>query len=509
MGETRVNLKHLLEDIRDSYPYPHEEAIITELIANSLDSGASEIQFIVIPEHQTRIIKDNGEGMTHKNFEEYHDIAATTKIRGKGIGFAGVGVKLALLLAKEIFTETKRDSFYKATCWRLESTQKAPWKYVKPMGLINSANGTAVSIILHDKYSELLDEALIEKTIQTHFYPILDREFMDNILKHIAYKNGVTFLINGRKIELPEEDEIVISKFFFINLGKRNKPVGVGFINKTKENLPEERRGIAISTYGKIIKRGWDWMGITLRNPTRLTGIVEIPTLSEILTTNKADFLKDTASLQKYYRYRKAIQEAVEPIFQEFGEINIPRERPEKDLKPLEKEIEKVIGNMLNDFPELSPLLGKKRFREQVAGIIHDPESSLFGENVNGIEIRSPLGNNGGGAKIELDEGENLGERIEKSDEPNIPGREHILKKKHPNLMIGFDNNPDNNDLGWLTENTIWINKAHPAYKKVMDTEAEKYHIVLSVSWVLSNYLESIKSPQMFINRFLSSWASG
>jgi len=38
MGETRVNLRHLLEDIRDSYPYPIEEAIVTELIANALDS---------------------------------------------------------------------------------------------------------------------------------------------------------------------------------------------------------------------------------------------------------------------------------------------------------------------------------------------------------------------------------------------------------------------------------------------------------------------------------------
>ncbi|MFQ6093455.1 MAG: hypothetical protein ACE5OR_12430 [bacterium] len=50
MGETRVNLKHLLEDIQDSYPYPQEEAIITELVANALDSGVSKIQFLTVPE---------------------------------------------------------------------------------------------------------------------------------------------------------------------------------------------------------------------------------------------------------------------------------------------------------------------------------------------------------------------------------------------------------------------------------------------------------------------------
>ena len=52
-------------------------------------------------------IVDNGKGMNDREFEEYHDIAATTKTRGKGIGFAGVGVKLSLLCAKSVITETK------------------------------------------------------------------------------------------------------------------------------------------------------------------------------------------------------------------------------------------------------------------------------------------------------------------------------------------------------------------------------------------------------------------
>lgn len=47
MGETRVNLHHLLEDIRDSYPVPQEEVIVTELVANSLDSHAGDIHFII------------------------------------------------------------------------------------------------------------------------------------------------------------------------------------------------------------------------------------------------------------------------------------------------------------------------------------------------------------------------------------------------------------------------------------------------------------------------------
>ena len=104
MAETRVDLKHLLEDIRDSYPCPVEEAILTEMIANSLDSACSSIDIRVEPEQRRLTFSDNGEGMTFKAFEHYHVIAATTKVRGKGIGFAGVGAKLALLVCASTFS---------------------------------------------------------------------------------------------------------------------------------------------------------------------------------------------------------------------------------------------------------------------------------------------------------------------------------------------------------------------------------------------------------------------
>jgi len=41
VGETRVDLLHLLEDLRDAYPASTEETILTEIVANALDSGAA------------------------------------------------------------------------------------------------------------------------------------------------------------------------------------------------------------------------------------------------------------------------------------------------------------------------------------------------------------------------------------------------------------------------------------------------------------------------------------
>ena len=98
MGETRVDLQHLLEDLRDAYPGALEETILTEVVANSLDSGATGLRLMADPVALTLTIVDDGSGMRRRDLVRYHDLAASTKTRGQGIGFAGVGIKLGLLV---------------------------------------------------------------------------------------------------------------------------------------------------------------------------------------------------------------------------------------------------------------------------------------------------------------------------------------------------------------------------------------------------------------------------
>jgi HSP90 family molecular chaperone len=108
VGETRVDLQHLLEDLRDAYTGPLEESIVTELVANALDAGASDVRLSTDPVESTITIVDNGHGMRRRELARYNDIAATTKKRGEGIGFAGVGIKLGLLVSRDVLTETRR-----------------------------------------------------------------------------------------------------------------------------------------------------------------------------------------------------------------------------------------------------------------------------------------------------------------------------------------------------------------------------------------------------------------
>src|SRR3989442_13857970 len=147
MGETRVGLQHLLEDLRDAYTGALEEPVLKEGGANALDSGATRIRLLTDPAAATLTIVDDGRGMQRRELARYHDVAASTKVRGEGIGFAGVGIKLGLLVSREVVTETRLGKHHVATSWGLSSRHRAPWRWVAPPGLVVE-RGTPVRLTL-------------------------------------------------------------------------------------------------------------------------------------------------------------------------------------------------------------------------------------------------------------------------------------------------------------------------------------------------------------------------
>ena len=74
MGETRVDLLGLLEDLRDAYPGPTDETILTEIVANALDSGAGTISILTDPAAGTFTLIDDGLGMRRRELARYHEI---------------------------------------------------------------------------------------------------------------------------------------------------------------------------------------------------------------------------------------------------------------------------------------------------------------------------------------------------------------------------------------------------------------------------------------------------
>src|SRR5690606_16832062 len=228
-----------------------------------------------------------------------------SKRKGSSIGFAGVGIKLGLLISEEVVTESRRARTHLATSWRLASKTRAPWRWIEPPG-IQRDTGTTVRLYFGNPLSELLDPGFLDAGLLRHFQTLLDPAFDEILRGH--HPEPVRFSVNGRPVAraAPDPDRIPVR----VKVGRQRKPSGVGYLLR-RESLHEEERGVAVSTLGKVIRRGWDWLGLAPAEADRVTGLIEVPALVEALTLNKADFVRTGQRGALFLSYRKALQEAV------------------------------------------------------------------------------------------------------------------------------------------------------------------------------------------------------
>ena len=497
MGETRVDLLHLLEDLRDAYPGSTEETIVTEIVANALDSGATTITFATDPAAPALTIVDDGRGMKRRELARYHDIASSTKTRGAGIGFAGVGIKIALLVCAEVVTETRRGKHHVASAWRLASRQKAPWRWIPPAGLV-AERGTAVRIAPASALSPLLDPGFIEVVLRRQFASLFDPALTDILNQH--YPHGVRVVLNGQELgahgaRASETAPIAI------RLGRRRKPAGVGYLVREPAALPDEQRGLAISTYGKVIKRGWDWLALAPSAADHVGGIIEVPALAECLTLNKADFIRAGARGGTYLAYRKAIQEAVTQQLAAWGDAPASDERARRRAaRPVERDLESVLAELADDFPLLATLVeqrtgGQRRLAAGSRGRASEPSAPIATaarvddlERASGDDPHPAPATNGAAPGT---------------------GRVAAPRTRRParyGLGIDFEARPEDPELAQLVESTVWINESHPAYLRALASRSEGYHVALAVAMALAPLAVEPAKEHGFVTTFLARW---
>jgi hypothetical protein len=540
VGETRVDLQHLLEDLRDAYTGALEETILTEVVANGLDAGSTRIRLLTNPVDATLTIVDDGRGMQRRELARYHDVAASTKARGEGIGFAGVGIKLGLLVSREVVTETRRGAAHVATRWHLASRHRAPWKWIPPPGLLAS-RGTAVRLTLTNQLSALLDAGYLEETVRRHFEPLLDPAFDALLRRH--YRDGVAFEVDGRKLtgaEAPRSERVPIS----VRLGRRRTPSASGFIERHAQ-LATDREGIAISTFGKIIKRGWDWLGLAPAAGAHITGLIEAPDLAACLTLSKNDFIRTGARGASYLAYRKAIQEVISRQLAEWGDASREEGRPR--TARLERDLERVLEDLADDFPLLRSLVdrragGQKRLPMPGSGSERVP-ASLFANVPVGPEVpgEGPASTPAGGATAEPPAGSSSPgqespprslEEVPPSGDQSLPENgplaghdgqrqadiaaaagtlDTVAGRRRParyGLLVQFESRPADSELGRLVDSTIWINDAHPAYTRSVASRSLGYHTALAVALALAPLAVEARDEHTFITQFLAHWGS-
>jgi hypothetical protein len=501
VGETRVDLQHLLEDLRDAYIGALEQTILTEVVANALDSGASRIRLATSAADGTLTVADDGRGMQRRELARYHDVAASTKARGDGIGFAGVGIKLGLLVSREVVTETRRGATHVATRWHLKSRHRAPWKWIAPPGLIDT-RGTAVRLTLANPLSPLLDAGYLEETIRRHFEPLLDPAFDQLLQRH--YVNGVGFEVDGRPVAraaVHDDDRAAMS----IRLGRRRHPSALGYLAHHGAPVPEDRQGIAISTFGKVIKRGWDWLGLTPAAPARVSGLIEAPDLAACLTLSKSDFIRTGTRGAAYLAYRKAIQEVVSRQLAAWGDARDADSKPRTER--LERDLARVLEDLAEDFPLLRSLVdrrpgGQKRLPMPGPGDEKAPEPLFAGERPPGEAPPEPPSP----PQDPMPDPFVDGARI---DAPPMGTLSTVTGRRRParyGLMVQFESRPGDTELGRLVDSTLWINDAHPAYARASTSRAMGYHIALAVALALAPLAVEAAGEHAFITQFLAHW---
>jgi hypothetical protein len=517
MGETRVDLEHLLEDLRDAYPSSLEETILTEIIANSLDSSANRITMTTDPQQSTLTVVDNGSGMQRAAMRQYHDIASSTKVRGQGIGFAGVGIKLGLLVCEEVLTETRRGSTHVATRWHLASRHRAPWQWITPPGLVGE-RGTAVRLKLRTPLSPLVDPGFVEEAIRRHFQPLLEPLFDSFLALH--YPHGIALEVNGRALDrLPSTapDQAPLT----VRLARRRKPSALGYMSRSSAPLPEDQRGVAISTLGKVIKRGWDWLGVTSLQSDRINGLIEVPDLAASLALNKGDFIRTGSRGAVYLAYRKAIQEAVSRQLEVWGDTRTGTpDASSRMIRPLERDLDRVLEELSDDFPLLASLVerragGQKRLPIDGKRTDTTVRTEAFTVLATPLMAEVPQLNETEPAQSQTpppltDQDTTVAEpatsTIPDSASAMFPGLGRSRAPMRYGLGVQFEDRPDDSELGRLVESTVWINQAHPAYRRATASRSVGYHVSLAVALALAPLAVEPNQEHIFITRFLSHW---
>jgi hypothetical protein len=390
---------------------------------------------------------------------------------------------------------------------------------VAPPGWVGE-RGTAVGLRLRNPLSPLLDAGYVERCLRAHYEPLFEPVF-DAVLEE-RYPAGVTFHVNGRAIERGHPARPGERAALVVRLPRKRKPAAVGFLERVREPLPEDRQGLGVSTLGKVIRRGWDWIGLSSSSPALVAGLIEAPGLSAALTLNKGDFLRTGRRGITYLGYRKAIQEAVQAQLAAWGEARDREDAARRRAsRPLERDLEAVLLDLADEFPALAALVerrpgGQRRLPTGAA------VAALGAQSVDRGAVADENRVAGEDSGDEPDDSRDAAPRPPASEPdaappaapPPAPVAEGTLSPaaagpRRParyGLTVDFEEWPESHELGRLVESTVLVNTAHPAYRRAVASRAEGYHAALTVAMALGAVAVEPAGMQAFVTAFLARW---
>jgi hypothetical protein len=89
-----------------------------------------------------------------------------------------------------------------------------------------------------------------------------------------------------------------------------------------------------------------------------------------------------------------------------------------------------------------------------------------------------------------------------------LPGTGGKFRRATYGLSIQFESRADDDELGRLVENTVWVNDAHPAYRRAVSSRSLGYHLALTVALALAPLAVASSEEHFFVTRFLAEWGN-
>ena len=87
-----------------------------------------------------------------------------------------------------------------------------------------------------------------------------------------------------------------------------------------------------------------------------------------------------------------------------------------------------------------------------------------------------------------------------------LPGPPGARMRAHYGLGIQFESRINDPELGRLVDSTVWVNEAHPAYRRAAASRSEGYHLAISVATALAPLAVEPGRERGFVLAFLERW---
>jgi hypothetical protein len=177
--------------------------------------------------------------------------------------------------------------------------------------------------------------------------------------------------------------------------------------------------------------------------------------------------------------------------------------------------MENVLADLARTFPLLSTLVehragghrkvsvGSRRAAEELL-----PLPLILGDALEEMEPADLTPSTPNSAETGSPPTAPEGERSTPPAPVELPGRAGKGPKRpiRLGLTIQYESRPEDGELGRLVESTVWVNDAHPAYRRAVASRAEGYHLALTVAMALASIAVEPPQQHAFVSAFLTRW---